>query len=288
MQSTMTFDLRGSIACVLVTSLIFTSAAKSSTDDGSTTLPSLRNSSSVGLSSIYIQDKNRLDPFTIITQHRQLIISMFHPIDATASGPPLELNPRPPYPPFVSPLATQYMPNGTAAVQGQLAAYDGIPNGAYERLQTLCQFNVPFSANKPTYPLMVFSPDYTNSRLLYTTMVQEIARNGYVVVAVDHPYDAKVIEFGNNILVEFTEYTPNLDMETSNTVRAQDISTAFAEIEKSSAKNTTSLIAFDHGLGGASALLNDTRIAAGLNFDGNFYGSLLNHSTQIKKPFLQF
>ena len=150
-QSTVTFNRRGSIACMIVFSLAFASTAQSSADDGPITLPTLRNSSSVRVRTIYIEDKNRLDPFTNNTRHRELIISMYYPISATTSGPPLEENPRPTKAPFTS-LVAQYMPSGTAAIQDELPAYDGIANGTYERLQTLCQTNVPFSGNKCTYP----------------------------------------------------------------------------------------------------------------------------------------
>ena len=111
-------------------------------------------------------------------------------------------------------------------------------------------------------------------------MLQEMARNGFVIVAVGHPYDANVVEFANGLLVGFTKSTPNVDMETSNIVRAQDVSTAINEMENLSVINTTHMTAFGYGFGGASA--------AGLNFDGNFFSSLLKSSTQITKPFLQF
>jgi len=112
-----------------------------------------------------------------------------------------------PEPPALhSSLTAWYMPNGTAAVQDEIAASEGVDNGTHERLQTLCQTNVPFSRNKTVYALLVYSPAFTNSRLIYTTMLEEVARNGYIVAAVDHAYDANVVDFGNGDLVEFTEY----------------------------------------------------------------------------------
>ena len=48
---------------------------------------------------------------------------------------------------------------------------------------------------------------------------------------------------------------------------------------------------FGHSAGGdaaASAMVNETRIAGGLNFDGQYDGAIINNGSTIRKPFLQF
>ena len=44
-------------------------------------LPTLNDTNNVGIKNIAMIDENRLDPFTNNTQQRELIISLFYPID---------------------------------------------------------------------------------------------------------------------------------------------------------------------------------------------------------------
>ena len=127
-------------------------------------------------------------------------------------------------------------------------------------------------------------------------MLEEIARSRYVVATVDHPYDANAVDFPHRRLVELSEYTPKLGMEASNDVRAQDISFVLDQSKgwnASSQFNTTAVIALGHGLGGAplaAVLLNDNRIAGGMNINEISFGSLLQvaHPDPLAIPSIRY
>ncbi|HEY3141295.1 MAG TPA: hypothetical protein VGJ86_09200 [Acidimicrobiales bacterium] len=51
------------------------------------------------------------------------------------------------------------------------------------------------------YPVVLYSPGSTSARGFGTTVVEELVSQGYVVVTVDHPYDAAVVEFPDGRLV---------------------------------------------------------------------------------------
>lgn len=54
---------------------------------------------------------------------------------------------------------------------------------------------------KEEYPVVIFSPGFTVSRLLYGAQAQSLASHGYTVITVDHPYDATAVEFPNGDVI---------------------------------------------------------------------------------------
>lgn len=262
-------------------------------------LPSLNNSTHVGVRTFPLVDKHRLDPFTNFTQHREIMLSLYYP----AEYYPSELHHGQQPSPSPNALTTRYMPNATAAIYDANVAQYGVPNGSFERLHTLCQTNAPISTRKSSFPLILFSPGLGNSRLLYTTIAQEVARNGYIVASIDHPYDAQVVEFPDGRLVFNPKFnftgSPEAVLALINenvAVRVQDVSFLLDALSSPSARHpfeidSKKVVMFGHSFGGttaASAMVNETRIAGGLNFDGDFYGAIVANGSIVRKPFLLF
>lgn len=186
------------------------------------------------------------------------------------------------------------MPPTTAALYDELLVPFGFPNDTFEQLSTFCQQNAPLQDKPTAYPLLIFSPGGGAPRFFYTTISEDLARKGYVVVAVDHPSDALVVEFPDGRTVIGLNKTLTRDeVELLVTVRAQDMSFVIDELSRqfSGKINTTDVVAFGHSLGGgtvAEATLNDSRIKGGINLDGRLFGSMEKPGTTISKPFLQF
>lgn len=124
-------------------------------------------------------------------------------------------------------------------------------------------------------------------------MLEDLARRGYVVVAIDHPYDALVVEFPDGHAVIGLNKTLTMDeVELLVTVRAQDLSFVIDELGRryDTTINTTDVVALGHSLGGATvaeAARNDSRIKGGINIDGRLFGSMEKQNTTLSKPFLQ-
>lgn len=53
----------------------------------------------------------------------------------------------------------------------------------------------------------MFSPGAGTPRLYYGALAQSLARSGYAVITIDHPYDADVVEFPDGTLVFNTNIT---------------------------------------------------------------------------------
>ena len=125
-------------------------------------------------------------------------------------------------------------------------------------------------------------------------MLEDLARKGYVVAAIDHPHDALVVEFPNERAVIGLNKTLTRDeVELLVAIRAQDMSFVIDELSRRfpAKVNTTHVVALGHSLGGATvaeATLNDTRIKGGINLDGRLFGSMEKPNITLSKPFLQF
>ncbi|KAK4696962.1 hypothetical protein P7C71_g1023, partial [Lecanoromycetidae sp. Uapishka_2] len=190
-----------------------------------------------------------------------------------------------------------YMPPATVAFYDTIFAYYGLPNRSFEHVCTQCFLHAPISKQQSKHPLLVFSPGGGASRLFYTTILEELARLGYVVAAIDHTYDALIVEFPDGHVVKGGfENTGKPPRELLVRTRAQDVSFVIDELSKARTDhpfelNTSHVITFGHSFGGATAAeaaFNDSRIRGAVNIDGPLFGSLEKPNTILSKPVLQF
>jgi predicted dienelactone hydrolase len=54
---------------------------------------------------------------------------------------------------------------------------------------------------KKKFPLVLYEPGFGNSRLEYGFRAMSLASQGFVVVTVDHPYDAAAVQFPDGTIV---------------------------------------------------------------------------------------
>jgi hypothetical protein len=78
----------------------------------------------------------------------------------------------------------------------------GLPSGVFEdlqlkfcRLPDVSRIEKEAQKNKTRLPVVIFSPGRGVSRLMYSAMARSVASHGYVVITVDHAYDASIIEY---------------------------------------------------------------------------------------------
>jgi dienelactone hydrolase len=247
-----------------------------------------------------LTDNTRFDPYAPTRQPRSLMISIFRPQTCVA-------------------VPTPYMDSITAAwADSQFAQY-GIQSGTFGSLELLTCPPDPASKPKPRhphlteirnepkkstkYPLVLFSPGQGDPRLYYSAMAQEVASKGYVVVTIDHPYDAGIVVFPDNSTVLEANITNDDQILDALNVRAKDVSFVLTQFTLDSVLHSllregceidvTKVGIFGHSLGGAtaaSAMLADPRFKGGVNLDGSFFGPLSSStfSASITKPFMIF
>lgn len=223
-------------------------------------------------------DTSRIDPFSPDRNAtRAIMVTSFVPVHCG------EVQYEPYLPPKIAQAGTQML---------------NLPNGTLESLQLGSWSSEHSRPNKTQqYPVIIFSPGLSTSRLIYANLLQNVASNGFAVVSVDHPYDAAAVEFPDGRIVVGKVNISDIPLALDT--RARDVIFTLNELSN----NTKSIIPssspgklqldrvalIGHSLGGATAaqaMLNDTRFAGGINFDGNLHGSVIQQG--LDRPFINF
>ena len=71
---------------------------------------------------------------------------------------------------------------------------------------------------KAKFPLVIFSHGWGNTTQLYTTEMQDLASNGYIVAAVDHPGDTTFTSFGNGHIAVYAQAAQDASVKKAHTI----------------------------------------------------------------------
>ncbi|WP_030794681.1 alpha/beta hydrolase family protein [Streptomyces sp. NRRL S-920] len=134
-----------------------------------------------GTVSARLVDRSRPDPWVPSQPYRELMISVWYPA-APGSG---ETHRR-----------ARYMAPG-AAERWDATAPHGIPRGAldFAGLRTHAREGAPADTRGGRRPVLVYAAGAGDPRTWGTTLVEEMASHGYVVVTVDHTYENPGVRF---------------------------------------------------------------------------------------------
>jgi pimeloyl-ACP methyl ester carboxylesterase len=171
-------------------------------------------------------------------------------------------------------------PAVSAAMDGIFDPF-GFPPGMFGSLDMVVCSQPDFYKPNQTWPIVLFSPGFNATRLLYSMLAQEVASQGYSVITIDHPFDTNV-EFPDGTIA----YGGNVNFSDTNSIshaldiRVNDISFVLDTlgIQYNAPLNASALI-FGGSFGGAAAaagMLNDTRLRGGVNLDGELFGGVIN------------
>ncbi|KAK4158121.1 hypothetical protein C8A00DRAFT_11081 [Chaetomidium leptoderma] len=249
----------------------------------------------VAVKHIELVDPSRIDPFAPeANTKRRFMASAYLPVDAQY-GCKAQVVP--------------YMPPLTASVFGQVGESLGLPQGTIEEFEMefcdISTVNLDVShgerKNLREFPVAVFSPGYGGTRLLYGALARSVASLGYIVMTVDHTYEAAVVEFFDG---SAAYAQPSAASDPTLTLRELEVRTGDESFLISQLSNTTvtgSLFAnfpgtfnphrvavYGHSFGGSTAAetaLRDSRVIGGLNIDGPIYGSVGEQGIK-GKPFV--
>ncbi|MFD7645824.1 alpha/beta hydrolase family protein [Kitasatospora sp. NPDC059795] len=174
---------------------------------------------------------------------------------------------------------------------------DGVP-----RARSSAVFGAEVAAGGDRWPVVLFSPGAGGVRTQNTAWAEEIASHGYVVAALDHPYDSAAVVLDDGRVVRSrTLSTGDRDAderlaEQWTAIRAADLRFVLTQLERVGRGETADpltgrldaerVAAAGHSMGGAAALQaarEDGRIGAVVDLDGYPHGPL---SPALRRPVL--
>lgn len=163
----------------------------------------------------------------------------------------------------------------------------------------------PVKAEHP-FPVVIFSPGNGTNVEFYSSLANEIASHGYLVIGINHPYDVPAVQLSNGEVAPYDRDQWSLSAEAHQAyiaermkVRTADVLFALEQLEEMNAggpfagiMDLDAVAAAGHSLGGitsSEACKADSRFKACLNFDGIQRGgpfSMEETAIPPEQPFL--
>ena len=186
-------------AVIFTTAVLFAQSAKISTnsDAGAPQLPAPGGQFAVGRVAYYWTDPSRPEPLsTKVGTRREVVVYVWYPAARTAEA----ISPAPYFPGFKVARAAI----SDADFKDMFRPADGeiLLNGL-PLTHAVEAASMPHDDTR--YPVLVFSHGWGLQSPLYTAALEDLASRGYVVAAIDHPYDTTVTVFPDGHIAKFAQ-----------------------------------------------------------------------------------
>lgn len=273
-------------AAVLATaSLLFGGGTASARGEVTMRLPAPTGPFPVGVTTLYLVDRDRSDPWDPTIPVRELMVTVFYPA-RTVRGYPR------------APQMTRCAAKSFAGLV-PFRVHPELPEAGVDWAATMTHAHVGAPARPVRRPVVLYSPGGGDARTLGTGVAEELASRGHVVVTIDHPGDASEVEFpvttpSRKTLLRSTVFRgdPRTDpvlFRTMTTTRVADTRFVLDRLEALAAGRNPDAArrplpehlgraldlhrvgVYGHSAGGttaAQALYEDRRIAAAVNMEG--------------------
>jgi dienelactone hydrolase len=225
-------------------------------------LPEPTGPGAVGMTSLWLTDASRPDPWATEVSARELMVSLWYPAEPSDG-------PRAPY--------------MTAAESALFLAGKGagdVPPDTLSTVRTNAVADAPPAGPPRGLPLVVLSPGFTFPRATLTGLAEDLASHGYVVAGIEHTYESEATAFPDGRVTTCrAREAPRRDRpEKVAAGRAADVRFVLDQLTGARpASPGATLIDPDriamagHSIGGAAAvaaMLADARVRAGIDMDG--------------------
>jgi len=256
-------------------------------------LPSPTGKHLVGRMSLDLKDENRIEAYSSPNSsssspgqinNRELVVWIWYPVSQPMSGS----------------RAAKYLPDKWSGADFVYGVKLGTGNFECHSIE-----NVPIDQSQSAYPVIIFS-QAGFSVLSYSAILEEIASHGYIVVGINHTYDAPVTIFADGRVVPVSQtFMEGVNSQAGSIeesfrfrasvadYKAADIKFVVDQLEKinkisdflAHRLDLTQLGVFGHSLGGNAALefcRLDNRCKVAVNLDGANWNEV--GKVGLKKP----
>ncbi len=265
-------------------------------------LPSPTGHFGVGTTTYHAIDSSRAPNSRKKLGSRELMVQVWYPTAMKESIPQY------PYMPYVLPFLKSGLSEASSVPLEDLSYID--------QIKTYAKPSAPISTHQEQYPIVVFSHGMGESRGLYTSLLEDLASHGYIVVALDHTYACRATIFPDERIICNTDIAQiNLPQDYLKKSEREQFEFMLSAIEEEMPTWVADirfildffehLNSYDpqgrfadkldlehigicgHSFGGAAAVQVcrlDSRCKAGINIDGSLFGE--NKTQGFNKPFL--
>ena len=191
--------------------------------------------------------------------------------------------------------------DGIGHMPGQVSVMPGFMLRRYGQIDTHAETEASLAPSDRPWPVVIFSPGYGAPRAVYTGLATQLASRGFVVFALDHPYESAVTQLPDGQVVGTQELLLPGErdkipyMVRQQAVRVADVRFVIDQLAHPEALSprlrggidVSKVAVIGHSFGGAAsiaALSEDPRVVAAANIDGTPYGDLPDR--QLTRPFL--
>ncbi|MDX3192629.1 hypothetical protein PV458_29815 [Streptomyces sp. MN03-5084-2B] len=257
---------------MVITALTLGLTSPSASADPALALAKPTGDRPVGTTALYLKDTSRADPWVPSVPYRELMVSLFYPA-TSANGP-----------------KKQFMSEAEAKAVFDEAGIKGIPPSVLTTVRTDAVVDA-----KPAgrgLPAVVLSPGFKRPRAELTSLSEDLASHGYLVVLVDHTYENVATTFPDGRVTGCAACGDH-DLEFWQQLqrgRAKDVSFVLDSLTHSKwapLLDASRIGMAGHSVGGTStvnAMVTDPRIKAGIDMDGTQSDPLL--APGLDRPFL--
>ncbi|MFJ6699967.1 alpha/beta hydrolase family protein [Streptomyces sp. NPDC091272] len=258
-------------------SLRLPAAASASGNGSSLRLPAPAGPYPVGIQRVHLTDPARNDPWVGGT--RELMLTVLYPARSVRG-----LSRAPQLTPAEAGVFAEYAPR----------VHPGLPEpGAVDWGAVLTHGYVNAPPLPGRRPVLVYSPGGGDSRTLGTTLAEDLASHGRVVVLVDHPGDASQVELPTGIRTTVLTGAPDpATFRTMTDTRVADLRLVLdrlSDLPPAPVMDFRRVGLYGHSAGGTAAVYaacGDRRVGAVVNLEG--YLDLYPTPAEVDRPLLLF
>jgi predicted dienelactone hydrolase len=243
----------------------------------------------IGTTNYHWIDESRSEMFTAaVDDYREVVVRVWYPAEPTENMK---------YAPYAyNDEQMEQLDNGQPLYKKVIL--DSIKNAKSHSYHQL-----PVSSDQSRYPVLLLSPGFGASNFMYTSITEELASHGYIVVAIEHPYYTDI----PTLLPEgrFTEGQVDLNADPFDwdnmgehmQLWVEDVRFVLDRLYKLNGTDRQNIITgkmdlnrigmLGHSFGGAAVaqvMHHDSRVLAGVNMDGFPYGAIIEAG--LSNPFL--